>query len=369
MVDKALTLPEGNIITGDVDRTRTIPGVNFPAEVVNKEEDKDKISVPTGRVVTEEQKETTPDDMFLSTMEKIKTQEEKTGDTKGDVFLDLIDSGEIDLRNLDFQYTAKDMDLMGKFDRLNLLRELRKDGRITGSRYISLKSRIPISLEEAAILESQELNRPVDPDEIQNDPLLLNKYGLMELDSQLADSIQELQMAGVDVTAGAPANIRAEVGRFSEENSKLLALEQLKQDGQILFYKPSKLGMVITVPSSEGPKDLLLDEIGFGGKDFLDMTSELPGVFTNVAAVTGAVIASPGLAAGGVISLGGLAVLSGLSYFTGATASDLINRHFSKNQIYAIDQIFKDRGYEAALAAGLDFLLIGGMKIGKGVIK
>ena len=52
MVDKALTLPEGNIITGDVDRTRTIPGVNFPAEVVNKEEDKDKISVPTGRVVT-----------------------------------------------------------------------------------------------------------------------------------------------------------------------------------------------------------------------------------------------------------------------------------------------------------------------------
>ena len=368
MVDKALTLPEGNIITGDVDRTRTMPGVNFPAEVVNKEEDKDKISVPTGRVVTEEQKETTPDDMFLSTMEKIKTQEEKTGDTKGDVFLDLIDSGEIDLRNLDFQYTAKDMDLMGKFDRLNLLRELRKDGRITGSRYISLKSRIPISLEEAAILESQELNRPVDPDEIQNDPLLLNKYGLMELESPLADSIQELQMAGVDVTAGAPANIRKEVGRFSEENSKLLALEQLKQDGQILFYKPSKLGMVITVPSSEGPKDLLLDEIGFGGKDFLDMTSELPGVFTNVAAVTGAVIASPGLAAGGVISLGGLAVLSGLSYFTGATASDLINRHFSKNQVYALNQIFTDRGYEAALAAGLDFLLLGGVKFGRGIL-
>jgi hypothetical protein len=116
----------------------------------------------------------------------------------------------------------------------------------------------------------------------------------MELDSQLADSIQELQMAGIDVTAGAPADIRAEVGRFSEENSKLLALEQLKQDGQILFYKPSKLGMVITVPSSEGPKDLLLDEIGFGGKDFLDMISELPGVFTNVAAVTGAVIAFAG---------------------------------------------------------------------------
>ena len=157
-------------------------------------------------------------------------------------------------------------------------------------------------------------------------------------------------------------------GRFSDEQSKLLALEQLKEDGQILFYKPSKLGMILTVPTAEGPKDILLDEIGFSGKDFLDMTSEIPGVAANIAATAGAVIAAPGLITGGIIGLAGLSVISGLSYFTGSTASDLINRAFSKNQIYALDQIAKDRGYEAAIAAGLDFLLIGGMKIGKGVI-
>ena len=344
MVDKNVIEQGGNVITGDVDRTRTIPFVNFPAEVINeKKEGEDRISVPTGRVVTEEQKDANPDDMFSSTMEKIKKEGETSGTTQGDAFLNLIDSGDINLNNLDFQYSSKDMDLMGKFDRLNLLRELRRDDRISGSKYIALKSKIPISLEEAAILESQELNRPVDPDEIQNDPLLLNKYGLIELDAQLAESIQELQQAGVDVTAGAPAEIRAEVGRFSNEESKHLALEQLKEDGQILFYKPSKLGMILTVPTAEGPKDILLDEIGFSGKDFLDITSEIPGVAANIAATAGAVIASPGLITGGVIGLAGLSVISGLSYFTGSTASDLINRHFSKNQIYAIDQIAKDR--------------------------
>ena len=369
MVDKNVIEQSGNVITGDVDRTRTIPFVNFPAEVINeKKEGEDRISVPESRVVTEAQKDANPDDMFSSTMEKIKKEGETSGTTQGDAFLNLIDSGDVNLNNLDFQYSSKDMDLMGKFDRLNLLRELRRDDRISGSKYIALKSKIPISLEEAAILESQELNRPVDPDEIQNDPLLLNKYGLIELDAQLAESIQELQQAGVDVTAGAPADIRAEVGRFSDEQSKLLALEQLKEDGQILFYKPSKLGMILTVPTAEGPKDILLDEIGFSGKDFLDMTSEIPGVAANIAATAGAVIAAPGLITGGVIGLAGLSAISGLSYFTGSTASDLINRHFSKNQIYAIDQIAKDRGFEAALAAGLDFLLIGGMKIGKGVI-
>ena len=367
-MSKEITPPEENIITGDVSRIRTMPGINFAAEVVNKEEDKDKISVPTGRVVTEEQKNTTPEDMFTSTMEKIKTETETSGSTEGDAFLNLVDQGEISLNNLDFQYSSKDMDLMGKFDRLKLLRELRKDNRITGSRYISLKSQIPISAEEAAILESRELNRAVDPDEILKDPLLMNKYGLMELDAQLAESIQELQAAGVDVTAGAPANIRAEVGRFSNEESKLRALEQLQEDGQILFYKPSKLGMIITVPSADGPKDLLLDEIGFSGKDFLDMTSEIPGIAANVAATTAAVVAMPGLIAGGTFGLAGLAAISGISYFSGAAASDLLNRAFTKNQVLAIDQIAKDRGVEAAMAAGLDFLLIGGFKLGKGII-
>jgi hypothetical protein len=126
--------------------------------------------------------------------------------------------------------------------------------------------------------------------------------------------------------------------------------------------------MILTIPTVDGPKDVLFDEIGFSGKDFLDITSEIPGVAANIAATAGAVVLSPGLITGGTIGLGTLAVISGLSYFTGSASSDLINRHFSKNQIYALDQIFKDRGFESAVAAGLDFLLIGGMKIGKGVI-
>ncbi len=62
MVDKnVIEQPSSNVITGDVDRTRTIPVVNFSSRgCKRKEEDKDKISVPIGRVVTEEQKDTTP---------------------------------------------------------------------------------------------------------------------------------------------------------------------------------------------------------------------------------------------------------------------------------------------------------------------
>ena len=36
MVDKNVIEQGGNVITGDVDRTRTIPFVNFPAEVITK---------------------------------------------------------------------------------------------------------------------------------------------------------------------------------------------------------------------------------------------------------------------------------------------------------------------------------------------
>jgi hypothetical protein len=226
-----------------------------------------------------------------------------------------------------------------------------------------------LTLEEAALLEAKEIGRPVDPDEIKSDPILMNKYGFMELDAELADSIEELQEAGVDVTAGAPANIRTEVGRQSGEEAKLNALNELRDQGQILHYEPTKLGMVITIPTPDGPKDLLLDELGLDGKDFLDVISEVPGIATNIAAVAGLVYASPGLAAGGALSLGGLAVLSGLSYFTGAAASDIINRYFTNNQIYALNQIVKDRGFEAGIAAGIDFLLMGGVKLGKGVLQ
>ena len=41
-MSKEITPPEENIITGDVSRIRTMPGINYAAEVVNNEEDKNK---------------------------------------------------------------------------------------------------------------------------------------------------------------------------------------------------------------------------------------------------------------------------------------------------------------------------------------
>ena len=339
-----------------------------PDANVEKVEEKKIVAPATGNL--KDPNASSPEDSFLQAMEAAKQAGETIETTEEkDPFIAAIDSGEIDLANLDYQFSAKDMTLMGKFDRLKFLRSLRSDGRITSQRYISLKRNISFSFEEAALLESKQVGRPVDPDEIKADPLLLNKYGFVELDADLAESVEELQKAGVDVMAGAPPNIRKEVGRQSGEEAKLNALNELVDSGQILFYKPSKLGMIITVPTPDGTQDLLLDELGFSGKDFLDMISEVPGIAANIAAVSGAVIASPGLATGGVISMVGLSALSGLSYFTGATASDLVNRHFTKNQIYALDQIARDRGYEAAIATGIDFLLMGGVKIGKGVMQ
>ena len=183
-----------------------------------------------------------------------------------DNFLLGVDDGSIDLNNLDFQVSASDVPLQGKFDRLKYLRSLRKDNRITNSRYISLTAPLKLSIEEAALLEAQEIGRDVDPDEISSDPILMYKYGLIELDDDLAETIEELQRAGVDVTADVPSNIRAQVGRQSSEEAKLQALENLKEDGQILFYKPTKLGMVITIPEFNeqggqiGTKDVLFDE-------------------------------------------------------------------------------------------------------------
>ena len=352
-----------DLFTGTVDKSSIF---NRAPNTENLEKEKDKIVAPPGGNLKDPDA-SSPDDSFMQAMEAAQTAQEEG--TSGDPFIDAIDAGDIDLSNLDYQMSGKDLTLMGKFDRLKFLRSLKKDGRITGTRYISLKSKVALTLEEAALLEAKEIGRPVDPDEIKSDPILMNKYGFMELDAELADSIEELQEAGVDVTAGAPANIRKEVGRQSGEEAKLNALNELRDQGQILHYEPTKLGMVITIPTMDGPKDLLLDELGLDGKDFLDMISEVPGIATNIAAVAGAVYAAPGLAAGGVISLAGLSVISGISYFTGAGASDLINRHFTKNQIYALDQIVQKRGPEAAIAAGIDFLLLGGVKIGRGVLQ
>jgi len=354
-------------ITGNVSRSSYF---SLSPDTINTEKDKNKIVAPaTGNL--KDPNADSPEDSFIQALDAARETEGQTISGKGpaseDSFINAIDSGAIDLDNLDYQYSGKDMTLMGKFDRLEYLRSLKRGGRITSSRYISLKQNIGLTLEDAALLEAEEVGRPVDPDEIKSDPILLNKYGFVELEADLADTIEELQKAGVNVTKGAPANIRKEVGRQSDEEYKLQALNDLQKDGQILFYEPSKLGMIITVPTINGPEKLLLDEVGLSGKDFFDTISEIPGIMANIAGVTAAVVAFPALATGGVVSLTGLSILSGLSYFTGAAASDIINRYFTEADVLGLFEIGKTRGTEAAIAAGLDALLLGGIKFGRGV--
>ena len=190
------------LFTGTVDKSSVF---NRAPNTEELKKEKDKIVAPaTGNL--KDPDASSPDDSFMQAMEA--AQEAQEAGMSGDPFIDAIDAGNIDLSNLDYQMSGKDMTLMGKFDRLKFLRSLRKDGRITPSRYITLKRGIALTIEEAALLEAKEIGRPVDPDEIKSDPILMNKYGFMELDAELADSIEELQEAGVDVTAGAPANIR-----------------------------------------------------------------------------------------------------------------------------------------------------------------
>ena len=366
-----------DIFTGGVSR-KSIIGVGIPDRDVDKTDDDKKIKAPpTGKLVAD----SSNIDAFIKAQEAAKEAGKKSelmepgAPNNLDGFLLGVDDGSIDLSNLDYQVSAKDLDMQGKFDRLKYLRTLRKDNRITNSRYISLTAPLKLSLEEAALLESREIGRDVDPTEIEGDPLLMNKYGFIEIDADLAESIEELQKAGVDVTAGAPPGVRAQVGRQQGEIAKLQALENLKNDGQILFYKPTKLGMVLTIPKFDqqgtqiGTQDVLFDEIGLDGKDFLDTLSELPGIATNIAAVTAAVAASPWWAtATTTTGIVGLTAISAASYFTGATASDIINRYLSKDQVMAIDQIAKTRGIETATGAVLEFLLMSGVNFSKGVV-
>jgi hypothetical protein len=363
---------------GEADRS-ILNTVGIPDKFVDKTDDDKKIKAPPGGSLVVAQ-DMTNIDAFIEAQDAAKESGKKADLTEQapspadevDNFLLGVDDGSIDLNNLDFQVSSSDVPLQGKFDRLKYLRTLRKDNRITNSRYISLTAPLKLSIEEAALLEAQEIGRDVDPDEISSDPILMYKYGLIELDDDLAETIEELQRAGVDVTADVPFNIRVQVGRQSSEEAKLQALENLKEDGQILFYKPTKLGMVITIPEFNeqggqiGTKDVLFDELGLDGNDFLDIISEIPGIGFNIAAVTTAIALSPAMATAGM-GIAGLTAISAGSYFLGASASDIINRIFSKNQLLAIDEIAKTRGIEAAIGGILEFALMHGVNFTKGV--
>ena len=63
---------------------------------------------------------------------------------------------------------------------------------------------------------------------------------LIELDDDLAETIEELQRAGVDVTADVPSNIRAQVGRQSSEEAKLTSIRKLKRRWSNTFLQTNK---------------------------------------------------------------------------------------------------------------------------------
>ena len=162
---------------GEVSRSILL-GEGIPDKFVNTENEFGKIKAPaTGSLQIAENK--TNLDAFIEAQEAAKDSGGVTitgqGPSKTDDFLRAIDNDLIDLNNLDYQVSASDVSLQGKFDRLEYLRELRKDNRITNSRYISLTSNLKLSVEEAAVLEAEEIGRDVDPDEISSDPILMNK--------------------------------------------------------------------------------------------------------------------------------------------------------------------------------------------------
>ena len=76
----------------------------------------------------------------------------------------------------------------------------------------------------------------------------------MGIRKQLADlQISEIERAANQAIEDATASGDIRTVFQDDEQFKLQALEDLVEEGQILFYKPSKLGMIITVPTPGGP--------------------------------------------------------------------------------------------------------------------
>jgi hypothetical protein len=225
-----------------------------------------------------------------------------------------------------------------------------------------------LTIEEAAYLESQEKGEPVDSDTVRESPYLIAKYGVggVEVNPQFVKDIKVLEDAGVDIMSGAPPSIRFDIGRQTGDEMKQKALDLMVEKGSVLSYQPTKFGYVLDIPSPEGTKQVLLDEIGFTGKDFLDFSSELPGMAAYIAA---AAAAAPLAYGGGILSMGILPVIAGAAYFTGSTVSDVVNRMtiVGDEAFDTLGEIAKQRGIESAIGALIDTFLVGGGRVIKGV--
>jgi hypothetical protein len=267
---------------------------------------------------------------------------------------------------IDLSKSALDLSLEDRFTRNKALQELYSNDQISSSTYYNKLE--PLTAEEAAYLESQERGEPVDPDTIKESPYLIAKYGVggVEVNPQFVKDIKVLEDAGVDILSGAPPSIRYDIGRQTDDEMKQKALDLMIENGSVLNYQPTKFGYVLDIPSEEGTKQVLLDEIGFTGKDFLDFTSEIPGMASYIAA---AAAAAPLAYGGGILSMGILPVIAGMAYFTGSSVSDVVNRMSIGGDITfdTLIEIAKTRGVETAIGVGLDTLFVGGGKLIKGI--
>ena len=290
--------------------------------------------------------------------ETVKTETVKTKDS----FLEAFDSFD----DIDLSKSALDLSLEDRFTRNRALQELYSKDQISSSTYYDKLE--PLTVEEAAYLESQETGNPVDPDTIKESPYLIAKYGVggVEVNPQFVKDIKVLEDAGVDIMSGAPPSIRYDVGRQKGDEMKQKALDLMVEKGSVLSYQPTKFGYVLDIPSPEGTKQVLLDEIGFTGKDFLDFSSEVPGMAAYIAA---AAAAAPLAYGGGVLSMVTLPVIAGLAYFSGSTVSDVVNRMsvIGDEAFDTLGEIAKTRGIETAIGVGLDVLFVGAGKAIKGV--
>ena len=279
-----------------------------------------------------------------------------------DNFLKAFDSFD----DIDLSKSALDLSLEDRFTRNRALQELYSNDQISSTTYYNKLE--PLTIEEAAYLESQERGEPVDPDTIKESPYLIAKYGVggVEVNPQFVKDIKVLEDAGVDILSGAPPSIRFDIGRQTDDEMKQKSLDLMVENGNVLAYTPTKFGYVLDIPSEEGTKQVLLDEIGFTGKDFLDFTSEIPGI----AAYIGAAAAAAPLAyGGGILSMGILPIIAGMAYFTGSSVSDVVNRMSIGGDITfdTLTEIGKTRGIETAIGVGLDTLFVGTGRFIKGV--
>lgn len=279
-----------------------------------------------------------------------------------DNFLKAFDSFD----DIDLSKSALDLSLEDRFTRNKALQELYSNDQISSSTYYNKLE--PLTAEEAAYLESQERGEPVDPDTIKESPYLIAKYGVggVEVNPQFVKDIKVLEDAGVDILSGAPPSIRFDIGRQTDDEMKQKALDLMVESGSVLAYQPTKFGYILDIPSEEGTKQVLLDEIGFTGKDFLDFSSEIPGMASYIGA---AVAAAPLAYGGGILSMGILPVIAGAAYFTGSSVSDIVNRMSIGGDITfdTLGEIMKQRGIETAIGALIDTLFVGGGKLIKGI--